>query len=388
MAEDRLTRQAAESSSTHPNVETGVVQRCLVPVDDIAHALQLYKAKDVDGADGKPVVLKEKEDLLLYLVARFTMLDTSEENRPALHLEPETRRRVEAGSDVEKPLSSQKHRKASGNVATDMNSKHLASNKARRISQMPPRPLGTQTSFRSREDPKRQHKTRSSPFVEPGMAKELDETDRSARNIRERSYERKKDVPSNSPPFSAKTSTGEDDEKWNNESRTMIDAEWPFSDGSYRPVTPVPADDHYPKKSGQFRPQTAKHISPISSSDDDRQKDENAGVWVRYDGQDRGYYSSAAAPADPRSSLGKIQALQDQFYDKWEPECREFVLFPPQGFTPREKEYRRLSESVMRNIIEAADAVEVGDDVLARRIRRDLIREAQELLHQIDRVSK
>lgn len=93
-------------------------------------------------------------------------------------------------------------------------------------------------------------------------------------------------------------------------------------------------------------------------------------------------------PADPKTPLGKVQALQNQFYDKWMPDCRNFVASPPSDPATRDKEYRRVSESVMRNVIEAADAIDLEGDTVARAERRELLREAQELLKRVDAVKK
>ena len=91
--------------------------------------------------------------------------------------------------------------------------------------------------------------------------------------------------------------------------------------------------------------------------------------------------------ADPHTPMGKLQTLSDTFRDEWLPLCRKFMASPPLATQDREKEHRRLSESVMTHIILKADAIEV-DTTEARGFRKGLLREVNDAMKKIDAVVK
>ncbi len=96
---------------------------------------------------------------------------------------------------------------------------------------------------------------------------------------------------------------------------------------------------------------------------------------------------SARIPADPNSPLGKLQALSDAFHEKWLPLCRKFISNPPSNDHDREKEHRKLSESIMLHILLKADAIEV-DNPEARAIRKSLVNETNDVMKKLDAVAK
>lgn len=97
--------------------------------------------------------------------------------------------------------------------------------------------------------------------------------------------------------------------------------------------------------------------------------------------------ASVPRAADPNSPLGKLQTLSDTFHEHWLPLCRKFISNPPSHAQERQKEHRRLSESVMTHIILKADAIEVMDSMDARTFRRALVNEVNETMKKIDAVA-
>jgi hypothetical protein len=91
--------------------------------------------------------------------------------------------------------------------------------------------------------------------------------------------------------------------------------------------------------------------------------------------------------ADPNTPLGKLQTLSDTFREKWLPLCRKFMASPPTSAQEREKEHRKLSESVMTHIILKADAIEV-DSNDARLFRKGMLNEVNEAMKKIDAVAR
>jgi hypothetical protein len=93
-------------------------------------------------------------------------------------------------------------------------------------------------------------------------------------------------------------------------------------------------------------------------------------------------------PAAPKVHLstpsGQVQALADTFHTQWLPSCRKFIASPPAASADREKEHRKLSESIMTHITLKADAIEVDKD--ARLLRKSLLNEIDEVMKQMDAV--
>lgn len=95
----------------------------------------------------------------------------------------------------------------------------------------------------------------------------------------------------------------------------------------------------------------------------------------------------SARAADPNTPLGKLQTLSDVFHEEWLPRCRHFVANPPSDPQAREKEHRKLSESVMQHVLLKADAIDV-DNSEARAFRKNLVNEVYDTMRAIDGVAK
>jgi prophage antirepressor-like protein len=85
--------------------------------------------------------------------------------------------------------------------------------------------------------------------------------------------------------------------------------------------------------------------------------------------------------------MGKLQALSDTFREQWLPLCRRFINNPPSSSQEREKEHRRLSESVMTHVILKADAIDV-DSTDARVFRKALLNDVNETMKKLDELAK
>ena len=95
-----------------------------------------------------------------------------------------------------------------------------------------------------------------------------------------------------------------------------------------------------------------------------------------------------APAADPNSALGKLQALSSTFHTRWIPDCTRFIMHPPSDKQVREKEYRKLNECVLTQIVMKADDVELQGDQTARAFRKELINQANEVMKKLDTASK
>ena len=96
--------------------------------------------------------------------------------------------------------------------------------------------------------------------------------------------------------------------------------------------------------------------------------------------------SSHAAPQNVQTPLQKLETLASTLHTKFVPECVMFMTNPPSESTKRDFEHKRLTETIMAQILLKADAIEPEGDPIVRQSRKDLVREAQGMLNKLDEV--
>ena len=92
--------------------------------------------------------------------------------------------------------------------------------------------------------------------------------------------------------------------------------------------------------------------------------------------------------ADPNSPLGKMQALNSTFNTQWLPPATRFLMNPPSDPDVRQKEFMKLSESIMAQVILKADNIEIEGNADARNVRKNMVNEANRVLKNLDMVMK
>jgi hypothetical protein len=107
-------------------------------------------------------------------------------------------------------------------------------------------------------------------------------------------------------------------------------------------------------------------------------------------------YAPAAAPP-PRPSVPqapkavetptqKLDALATTFRNKFVPECVLFLANPPADPAKRTFDHKRLTETILSQVLLKLDGVETEGNDDARQQRKALVKEVQGMLNQLDAV--
>ncbi|KAI4177022.1 MAG: hypothetical protein LQ343_000502 [Gyalolechia ehrenbergii] len=94
---------------------------------------------------------------------------------------------------------------------------------------------------------------------------------------------------------------------------------------------------------------------------------------------------SNVKPNGPRETL---DLLATRFHTEFVPKCVAFTSNPPSDAKTRDFEYKKLSETILAQIILKLDAVETEGDEGLRAKRKELVRETQVVLGGLDKVGK
>ncbi|CAG7994086.1 unnamed protein product [Penicillium olsonii] len=89
-----------------------------------------------------------------------------------------------------------------------------------------------------------------------------------------------------------------------------------------------------------------------------------------------------------RTPLEQVSALMGWLRQEMIPRCDQYVAEPPSDPKKRDYEYKKLSETILAQVMLKADGIEPDGDQAARDARRALIKEAQAALNQLDSISK
>lgn len=94
--------------------------------------------------------------------------------------------------------------------------------------------------------------------------------------------------------------------------------------------------------------------------------------------------SRIASPAVPSGPIEKLESIRSHFDAELLPLCNEFLRRPPKDAKKLGDEHRKLSETVMQNVLLKLDEVDTGGDPDIRARRKDLVNYVQAVLKKID----
>lgn len=131
------------------------------------------------------------------------------------------------------------------------------------------------------------------------------------------------------------------------------------------------------------RSDTKKKSSKKKSSKK-KSKSEAKSPTSPVDSGSNGDAANAPSPTAVNAAMKKLDEISQDFYSNWLPLCLSYIDAPPKDDKKRDEEHRKLSESVMQQIILKLDGVETeGVDEIRQR-RKDLVKRVQEVLKQLD----
>lgn len=87
---------------------------------------------------------------------------------------------------------------------------------------------------------------------------------------------------------------------------------------------------------------------------------------------------------DEAGPFAKLKTLSDAFYNNWLPLCDRYIRHPPSDPKEREKECKRLTESILAQITLKLDDVDLNGINEARTIRKALVERANEVMRRCD----
>jgi hypothetical protein len=86
--------------------------------------------------------------------------------------------------------------------------------------------------------------------------------------------------------------------------------------------------------------------------------------------------------------MAKLEALASRFHTEFVPMAVQYINNPPEEKAKREFEYKKLSETILTQIIFKLDGVETEGDQDARMKRKAIVKEVQGMLTKLDEVGK
>jgi len=135
-------------------------------------------------------------------------------------------------------------------------------------------------------------------------------------------------------------------------------------------------DDRSPRES-------AASLSLEVPVDDDRRRGTSR-VRTRSPTSISNVSGASAAAGVPGGPIEKLNSIAQHFDAKLRPLCDRFSDNPPSDERKRTDEHRKISETVMQQVLLKLDAIETGGEEGARAVRKELVKDVQAVLKRMD----
>lgn len=96
---------------------------------------------------------------------------------------------------------------------------------------------------------------------------------------------------------------------------------------------------------------------------------------------------SPRPPPSPATPLDKLNALHQKL-QSYLPDCEKFLAAPPSEPAKKQFEHKRLTETILTQVLLKLDGVETEGDEEARTRRKELVKETQSVLNKLDAAVK
>ncbi|KAK8054712.1 BAG domain-containing protein [Apiospora phragmitis] len=157
------------------------------------------------------------------------------------------------------------------------------------------------------------------------------------------------------------------------------------SESSEEIIVTDPRDEQKPKKSKKSKKggKKKKNKSPRDSASN-LDVPNSAEAERRSSADGSKHPSRVSSPAVPAGPMEKLDSISSHFSTQFLPLCVEFSANPPKDYKKCVDEHRKLSESIMQQVLLKLDEVDTGGDPDVRARRKQLVNQVHDVLKGID----